>query len=498
MKPTHWLLPVAAAACFLASPAAAQQVELRGRGDVGHDVLLRDLIARGDYVLIARDTLIGRNDTVPGTALVLGARLRLEGVVTGDLVIVDANVFLRPSARVLGSIRNVGGGLYPSELATIEGATFSDPHAPYIVRELDDGTLVIQGLTRRSALVLPGIFGLGLPAYDRVDGLTLSWGAEYLTPRIGYIEPAVRGRVDYRSQRGALTGGAELGLPRRGTELAFGAERTTLTNEGWIRSTPDNTVSFLLLSKDYRDYYEADRGYAELRRTLETGPRTTTVFLRSQLEQARTLPAGSPWTVLGTPRSDNMVIDDGRIASVLGGGSMEWRHPLHLVRLTATAEAAGAVLRGQHSFARFEITADWALAALHDHTLRIQPHFRGPLPGTESLPRQRWSFVGGSGTIYTRSFAEFRGDRVAFLETLYSIPVPLSIRFLGAPDLDLLHLAGMAWSAGESPPFLQNLGARVRFALVNVRVLTDPSSPADVDVSVGFNLPRRSYPWQER
>lgn len=498
-------LPVLAAFLIGASGAAAQQpgqpadprVEKRGRGDADNDAFLRRFLA-DDYVLLGRDTVISHSDTIPGNALVLRATVRIDGVVAGDLVAVDANVFLRPTASVLGDVRNIAGGFYPSDLATVAGTTRSEPTAPYYVEERDDGTFVIQGLIQHSSLVLSGLYGLQPPSYDRVDGVTVTAGAGLLLPRVERFEPILRGRVDYRSQRGVITGGAELGMPRGNTELALGAERTTLTNERWISSDLSNSVSYFFTGKDYRDYYEADRAYAELRRTLETGTRTTTMFLRAQIEEATSLPAGSPWTVLGTPREDNIAVDESRISSALAGGSVDWMLRNHVVRLGGTLEAAGTALRGRHTFTRYDATADWAMAAFANHTLRFEAHAQGPLPGTDSLPPQRWSFVGGEGTLQTFEMAEFRGDRVAFVETTYSIPVRrMRVRLLGVPDLQLIHLAGMAWTADESRSFEQNLGVRVRFSVVNVRFVLDPTRAVDKGRFIfGFNMPRRSYPWE--
>lgn len=493
---------VAAAVAVSPDGADAQTaavVELRGRGDVANDAFLRDLVRSGDYVLLARDTLLTAEDTIRGTALVLAATVRLDGVVAGDLVIVDANVFLRPNARILGRVHNVGGGFYPSELAVLEGGVRSEPNAPYMVRREDaSARLVIVGTRRPATFVRPGLFGFLPPTYDRVDGLTLSYGSGIVLPPLGRVEPELNGRVDYRSQRGAITGGLELLVARGGTAVALGAERTTATNERWIRDDFTNSVSYFFGAKDLRDYWEADRAYAELRRTLETGERSSSVFLRGQLEEARTLAAGSPWTVTGTPRPDNIVVDDGRIASLVAGGEMEWSQRWHRLRLSGLVEGAGDALGGEWNFGRYLVSADWAMAAFANHTLRIQPHFQGPWPGTDSLPRQRWSFVGGSGTLYTFPVAQFRGDRVAFVETRYSIPLyPFRIRFLGSPDLEAMHLVGMAWTADERPDLEQNVGLRVRFPLVNVRVVTNPAAwQDDVKVSFGFNLPRRSWPWE--
>jgi hypothetical protein len=487
-------------AAFTPARAAAQTIEVRGRGDATNDAFLRRLIQGGDYRLIAYDTLLGRNDTIRSTALVVDATLRLEGTIEGDLIIVDANVFIRPTARVLGSIRNISGGLYYSELAAVGGAIESDPNAPYRADRPAPDHIVIRGMTRESPLLLYGIRGLQLPTYDRVDGLTVSVAAGLLLPRIGDSEPVVRGRADYRSARGDFTGGVELGLMRRRTELVIGAERTTLTNERWIRSDLSNTISSLVSGRDRRDYYEADRAYVELRRLLERGPRVTNAFLRLQAEDAEPLAARNPWSLFGDFRPDNIPVVASRITSASAGMHTVWRMPMHVVELTGLLEGAADLLDGDHEFGRFEVDLDWAMAALSNHTLSIDAHAQGPLPGSDSLPLQRWSFVGGAGTLPTFSDAAFRGDRVIFVETAYSIPLParLRVRVLGRPDFELLHMAGMAWTADETRAFEQNVGVRLRFNILYLRLVTDPDRFQDAArFSVGVQFPRRPWPWQE-
>jgi hypothetical protein len=181
-----WRSP-ARVACIITVPAggvAGQQpeppprVELRGRGDADNDAFIRRTLRDPRLIVIARDTVIGHADTIPGTALVVGATARIDGVVAGDLVAVDANVFLRPTAHVQGSVRNIAGGFYPSDLATIDGTTTSDPTAAYFVRPRDDGLFIIQGITRQRIVVFSGFYGLQPPAYDRVDGVTVTSGRD--------------------------------------------------------------------------------------------------------------------------------------------------------------------------------------------------------------------------------------------------------------------------------------------------------------------------------
>jgi len=91
------------------APGAAQRVERVGSGAASVDARLDDLLA-GRYLLVARDTTFAATDTVPGPVLVLGARLIVEGVVAGDLIVVDGEAYLRPTARVIGDAVNIGGG----------------------------------------------------------------------------------------------------------------------------------------------------------------------------------------------------------------------------------------------------------------------------------------------------------------------------------------------------------------------------------------------------
>jgi hypothetical protein len=485
-------------------------IELRGRGDPAHDRYIRELLADGPQLIITQDTVIMRNDTVPMRVLVVGATLRLDGVVLGDLVGVGANLFIRPSASVTGAIRNIAGGLYRSELSSMAGPIENEPNAQYEI-ERRPGVVTIRGLEHPSLLELPGIYGFGVPSYDRVSGLTLRWGAGLVLPRIGEAAPFLRGWGSYYSQRGDFGGGGELAVERGWTEVAAGAERTTLTNEEWIRSDLSNSVAMLLQGKDYRNYYSADRRFVRIARTLEKGARTSSLTLTGQVEDASPLRAAQPWSFLKPDSirpnhygfTDDSVArrPDGRITSAIARFETEWEHPQFILDAHALAELGSTALKGSADFARFELGGDIAMAALSNHTLEFEWRFQGPLPGTDSLPFARWSYVGGSGTLHTFPVAAFSGDRIAFVETMYTIPLPERMRLplLGTPALDLLHYVAMAWTHDEQRRFEQNVGARLGYRIAYVRVVTNPRHFADdVKVSFGLTLPRKTYPWSER
>lgn len=484
-------------AALSAAPLDAQRVQLAGRGDVEWDARLRRIVDSGSYTVLPHDTLIANGDTLRGSILAAGITLRLAGVVEGDLVGVDANLFLRPGARVTGDVVNIAGGYYPSEQAVVMGSVTSAPNAPYDVERRGD-TFRIVGTESRSLLETDGFRGIRPPAYDRVNGLTVSVGGRLLLPRIGVAEPFVGAFVGYQTERSEVMGGGELGVRRRRTELAVGAQRVSLTNEQWIRGDLLNAWSSFWNGKDYRNYYDADRFYAEIRRTLEEGPRTSRARIRFQAEDARSLAAGDPWTILD-PDSvrSNPPIDDGRTTSALLAFDTDWQQPNSELEGALQFEVARDVLGGDFSFARFSLNADYAMRAFANHTLEVEGYFQGPLPGTDSLPRQRWSFVGGSSTLYTFEFNDFPGDRIAFVESEYFIPFPNRLRLplVGVPTFSVFHHIGSGWSHGQSASFEQNVGARLNLFFLYFRVVADPTDFDNTEFGIGLTTPKR-WPWQ--
>lgn len=498
------LATAAAGLLLLLAPAAAarvaaqQVVERTGSGAPSVDERLDDVLA-GRYLLVTRDTTFAAADTAPGPVLVLAATLIVEGVVAGDLIAVDSDVYLRPTARIVGDAVNIGGGLYRSEQAVVQGLTIDRPEAPYrIVRGPD--ALRIEAVPQRRAIELDGLSGFHTPTYDRVDGLGVRWGATYLPPHFGGFQPRIHGQVGYRSERGSWGGELDVALERTGTVIAVGARDVTLTNEGWIRDPLRNSLSFLFTGHDYRDYYGARQLFAELRRRSARGAFAWDARLRAQIEDAKPLRAGDPWTVFDDSIRPNLPADEGRISSLIAAGTGEWAGSLATAAVGIAVELAGAAAAGDFSFGRIDAWTDLAMAALANHGLTLRLHFRGPLPGTGSLPRQRWTFLGGAGTFPAFGIASFRGDRLAFVHTTYIIPLGprFDIPILGQPDLEAFHVAGMAWTEADRRDLEQNVGLRLRFPFVTARLATDPTDPLDAArLDLGLTLPHaRRRPWE--
>lgn len=478
-----------------AAPLGAQTVTTRGYGDPDLDSVVRAAL-EGRATIITRDTVIARGDTVHGDVLILRSRYIVDGTLLGNLTGIEANLYVRPNATITGQVTNIAGGYYPSELARVH-AVEDRPLAPY--RVVRDGTsYVIEGTVKRPKLSLMG--GFQRPEYNRVDGLRVEAGPSILLPPFGGVEPSISGSIGYATERKEVLGRAALSLRRARSTLTLGWEDDlTKTHDAWVRSALSNSVSTIWNGKDYRNYYEADRTYLEFRRILEKGDRRSQYWLRAQNELAHPLAAGDPF-IVWDPDSirSNPLIPTSRITSAFLGAETNWTGLTSVWNFSGQVEAAAKVLGAADAYNAYMLYGLYAIKAIANHTLEIEANFRGPLPGTESLPQQRWNFVGGSGTLYTFDVAQFRGDRLAFIETEYTIPFAqqLTLPLLGAPRLKLMHNAGMAWTHSDRRAFEQNVGIRLQFALAYVRYIFDPKT-GDGKFAASVSLPSKGYPWEK-
>jgi hypothetical protein len=497
--PALLLVPMLGVSALTApSDVAAQEVVLRGAADVAVDRRLTRLIQEGPR-LVTRNESFSAGDTIAGSVLVLDASLVHEGVILGDLVLVDAGAFVRPGAVVTGDLVNIAGGLYRSELSEVGGSIVDLPVAPYrVIREPD--LFIVQAGAAPSPLILDGFRGFHVPTYDRVNGLTLVWGAAYQLPTVERVVPRVHAQAGWQTQRGDPTYGVGVSVQRAATTVDAGHERAWDTNERWIQGDLLNSLNYLWNGRDQRDYHEVERSWVGVSRAFADRRRrlSATANVWGQVEDAVSLRAGAPWFLLGSETRPNPEVHDGRITSVFGRLAGSWEGPTIRFSGQAEYEAARAWRGGEFPFDRARAQGDFAMAALWNHTLAIDFFLQGPLGGN-ALPGQRWSFVGGPGTLHTLPLAAFYGDHVVFVGSHYIVPLParLALPLLGAPRLHLLHAAGMAWVGGDERGLHQEIGVLADLGILHVRFALVPDDPGTNDLSIALAWPLgRAYPWE--
>lgn len=483
-------------AVSMLEPLEGQQtLRIHGAADDSASVVVAEILARDDYTLLERDTVLGPESRIRGDLVVVKATVRLAGSVDGSVAVLGGELFIRPGAVVNGDIAVVGGAAYPSRLATT-GRTLTVPADVMVdvVPESGGYAIGLTGPPPPRRLRPTGVLGLALPRYDRVDGLTAAYGSRLLLgddPDGSFL----RGAVAYHTERGTFGGAAavELRLGRTAWAVAEVA-RATLTNETWIRGSVANSLAAVSLGSDARNYHESDYATVRVERRpiqpLVQGESFLAPRLELRLSRDRSLSAGDPWKLLGDEWRENPAISDGTLASVIAGAGLAWHGITSSFTGDAAVEWAPASV-GDFEFVQIVSEGLWTMRALWTHRIDLRARAAIPL-GPDAAPGQRWSFVGGPGTLPTLDYGARRGDHLIFIRGDYSVPVAMvALPVVGVPTLRFSQATGSAWVTGaEKPRWDQNLGVGVAFRVLEAVVWVDPASePLSPVVAIGLSLP---------
>ena len=501
---TTALIPLYAVGVFTSFTAQVPQISGDDHSEAAR--IAREVLARNAYVYMDRDTVLGPDFLAPGDLFVYDAEVRLEGSVAGSVVVLGGDLWIRPGGRVGGSVAVIGGGVYPAGLAVLDRDSihYTDPRAGVEIRTRPTGRegeyVAVAEITHppRPALFAPAVGPF--PTYDRVNGLTLSASAN-LRPTREREGPVINVWGSYRfEQEKKLGGGARWRVPlgMENLHLTGEASRATRTMDGWATGDVVNSVRALSLGRDYRDYWDADVLRVMVERPVgkpliagETwlGPR-----FGVQLSNDRSLEARAPFAVLdpeGLER-ENPPVFEGTIYSLLAGTEFHWRARTSRFDGSADVEHGRLGDVGGDGFTQLLVTGSYAALALRTHQLQMRFRAMTPLGGNDAPPQRR-GILGGGGALPTEEIAHFRGDPLVVIESSYIIPVNnIVLPVVGSPQVEVVHLAGAAWTGGEEPRWVQNAGAGVIFALARARVVINPANrPIVPKFSFGFYIPQR-------
>lgn len=438
-----------------------------------------------------------RDSSYANTVLVLHRDVFIAGRVHGDVIVVAGDAFLRPGAVVDGRVLAIGGGVYPSLLAIVRGGTESYRDFTYDVQSTASG----YALSYRVILMhpspvfsMPGLYGVQIPTYDRANGLSLPFGPEFNFNR-GRL--ALDPTVTYRSNLGAFDPaihGDVVFSRRTRTELFVG--RASLSNEEWIWSDLVNSASVLFTGIDTRNYYRADRAQATLFGLFDGTHTAFEPYLGIRGEGDRpvrpdSFATGGPWSLFGRDSREkilrpNPAATRGRIASVLVGGQLDWEAQSIRARVEVTNEA-GSFSTGSRRFDQTTVDVAVRFPTFVAQEFFLSTHILHTFG--DSTPTQRWSYVGGSGTITTLPLLSLGGDELLYIESNYFVAFPkLDLPLVGAPSITVRHIIGSA-GIRKLPAFQQNLGVRAALSFLRFDVVVDPAR-REWDFGFGLSMAR--------
>ena len=440
--------------------------------------------------------------------------LHLAGRVRGDVVVINATLYLLPGADVEGDILVAGGRLIRSPGARHEGRERVLWEAVPVVRT-EEGVLVVRerrrplgelasartsfqtGRVRTTLLLATG------GTYDRIEGLPIVFGPMFeLKPSASTLARIdLRGILRTAGEDARLSSDfgygvrAELRFPAGGIAGRLYSEVAPFEDQPL--SSSENGWSAFLLQRDYRDYFERRGGGAA---AWVTPTRTLRLELSLRRDRERSLRATDPWSLLRN--SDrwrrNPLSDDGHYFTTGVQVDLDTRNDREL-------PSTGWLLRARYEHSTSDDVAPVALPetvrpptptgggyqfdrlildlrrySRLTPSLRVHTRLRADgWIGGDRLPVQRRVSLGGPDLLPGYGFRSFtcapRGfvdasdpalcDRsvVAQVEVRTRLGLNLGYRmreregqpgrFIGIEEADLVLLAdaGKAWLAGDGP-----------------------------------------------
>jgi hypothetical protein len=479
--------------------ANAQTVVIRDMGPGRAGRWLRSALA-GPHVIIRADSahpaVLARDTTYDQTVIVVGGPAEVASTVHGEVIVVGGDLFLHPGVNIASRAMAIGGGVYETSLGQVHGGIFSFREFTYRVTTLPDGTLALDyELTEvrdTRVVTLPGFFGVRIPSYDRSNGLSLPFG-----PTLAF--DTARYELDllgvYRSQLGVVDPQAEVrGTIGRRLTVQLRGGRYTMTNDQWIFGDIPNSLHMIASGSDARNYYRADRADAQLLWVLESSTARFTINAGALAERARSVrpdtgARGGPWSMfereepMGRLRPNPHILP-GTITSGIGGAAMEWADQGVTANLAADVEVPFST-PDQSRFVQTTLDAFVGFPTFSTQSVQIESH--AIITAGDSAPPQRYSYLGGAGTLPTFELLQFGGDELFWAEGRYIIPIDrFRIRYLGSPTLTLRYITGGA-GVGKLPNLEQNVGARFALSFLRVDYLIDPASRRS-DFSIGLSV----------
>lgn len=482
------------AALLFPAAAGAQDVVLRDAGPTRVASIVRNAVEQPHALRAGREVLVLRRDTLVTTnLLVLGRPTYLASRVQGDVVVVGADLFLRPGSDISGRAVSIGGTVSRTFLGRVGGSVESYRDDSYAISPTGGGyQLDYRGREPDPPPVfqLAGVQGLLMPAYDRVDGLSLPVGVLLtLGKRVAELQPT----ATYRSRLGVVDPGVVLRLmPGRAVRLEADAGRGTRTNDDWIYGNLLNSGATIAFGNDARNYFRADGGTARLIGRLETDTYELEPFVGGRYEKVKPITAvGNVWAFSGRESIEHMarpnpLVEAGEIGSALAGARLAYRAGTVKARLSAEAEKSTRTPVGTSSFLQLTLDGVIEFPTFHGQRLRVNAH--GVATSGDSVPMARYAYLGRAGTLPLMELLEQGGDQLLFVESRYQIPfASIVIPKVGSPTLFLRHLMGSA-GVGSLPKLEQELGVGVGLSFLRADFTVDAAGERDPKLSFGFSL----------
>ncbi|CAN5869205.1 hypothetical protein BH11GEM1_BH11GEM1_15570 [soil metagenome] len=484
-------------ALVLLAPTAlsAQSVTVRAGTGRRSAEFIREADSQPHGVIAGSSRLeLPRDSTVTTTLIVIGRPTYLASTVHGNVVVIGADLFLRPGAEITGHAVAIGGTVAATTLGRVDGRIESFQDDAYDVTA-QQGGYVLDYRETRVATSIPfvqpaGIMGVMVPSYDRVDGLSLPVGV-LVRPAAGNVE--LEPFVTYRSRLGILDPGVNLRINEGGPVRFSGrAGQFTRSNETWNYSDLVNSAATFFVGIDTRNYFRSKGGEGRIFGLVTRPGLRLEPFVGGRYEQIRPITAGgNVFSIKGRTSVEkiarpNPLVEEGSIGSGLLGAELNDTTGLVASRVRAELERSFTTVAGTANFTQLTLDGRVGFPTFGTQSLHFRAH--GVATSGSGVPRARYTYLGGSGTLPVLEQVELGGDEMVFVESRYLVPLDrILLPLVGAPVITLRHIMG---SAGVSslPSLEQELGVGVGLSALRLDYTMDVARSRGHKFSLGLSL----------
>ena len=279
---------------------------------------------------------------------------------------------------------------------------------------------------------LAGWHGFSIEHYNRVDGLTPSWGLEFAP--VEPTTPSLAGRLGTATTHSQQYWSASIRqrLPLPGAFYVHAEYfNRSATFDDWKLSTRENDISTFVFASDLFDWW-LEKGY-----TVGIDGETSDGGLSGGVEffdaLQRTMEDRSPFALFGSNYRDNPPVEEGDLHSVSTWIRVDTRDiqspllPSPGWWFHAETELAGGILGGELDFRRAALDLRRFTRFGEDSWWDSRVVWMGPLEG-DTLPPQRHVMLGGPGSLGGFRAASFVDSEGLQASTMIRLPLPVGRR----------------------------------------------------------------------
>lgn len=373
----------------------------------------------------AGTTEVGERDTINGNLLVVDGNLKILGMVKGDVIVVNGDVSLQSGALVKGSITSIDGSIRQNSKSQVHGNQL-ETHAKNLFSgsEWDDccDDHYYPGSEHRdhgpySTLPIGPVDDSVILSYNRVQGVFLGWAIpKKITGKYRLLTVHGFGGYGFKEKSWRYELGADRWLFNQ-TDYRFelGAKVYDLTDtkDNWLLTSWENSLSSVLLHRDYQDYYRRSGYELHASQNISIYFRGSIAYRNDDYESVL---KNTDWAIFSKRDfRENPMIDSGNMRSLYGELYFDNRNnlqdPTRGWYAKLGIETSNSKLNSDFSFNQyiFELRRYQPLGRYERLDFRFKT-----ATSVGDVPLQKLYQLGGIGSMRGFTYKSIRGSKGAF------------------------------------------------------------------------------------